>query len=84
MPQIIVMHKKFVFIIWSFVVAIQVIAQNTMRIHNIDGSLYEIPTECVDSIIFVEKDTEQQETSLQGEWFWGNAEQGYYDLLTFN
>ena len=78
------MHKKVVSFFCSFVASTQMIAQNTMRIHNIDGSVCEIPIECVDSITFVEKDTEQQETSLLGEWFWGNVEQGYYELLTFN
>lgn len=77
------MNKTFVLIWWE-VATIQMIAQNIMRIHNIDGSLYEIPTECVDSITFVDKDNELQETSLIGEWFWGNLEQGYYELLTFN
>ena len=59
-------------------------AQNTMRIHNIDGSVYEIPIEDVDSISFVEKDIEQQQTLLVGEWLWGNQDQGYYEVLTFN
>lgn len=68
----------------SFFFCPELVAQNSMRIYQADGSVYEIPTECVDSITFVEKDTEQQETSLLGEWFWGNVEQGYYELLTFN
>ena len=79
------MHKNFVLIIWSFVATIQVFAQNTLCIHNTDGSLYEIPIKSVDSITFVNTDTLSiVETELEGSWFWGNVEQGYYELLTFN
>ena len=63
---------------------LKVAAQNTMRINYNDGSKYEIPIERIDSITFVEKETDLHEYSFIGEWFWGSKEKGYYELLTFN
>ena len=59
-------------------------AQNTMRIKYKDGGISEILIESIDSITFVERNAEQEEASLIGEWFWGNREMGYYEVLTFN
>ena len=60
-------------------------AQNMMQIHGKDGSVYEIPTENVDSITFVDGDSMTVvEAELTGSWLWGSAEKGYYELLSFN
>ena len=59
-------------------------AQNTMRINYKDGSIYETPIESIDSITFIEKDVEQHEASLIGDWLWGSKEKGYYEVLFFN
>lgn len=59
-------------------------AQNMMRINYNDGSVYEIPMKRIDSITFVEKTEVSNEVALVGEWFWGNKEKGYYEVLTFN
>ena len=59
-------------------------AQNNMRIHYKGGTVSDIPVEEIDSITFVQKDSPAEEVSLIGSWFWGNVEQGYYELLTFN
>ena len=59
-------------------------AQNTMSIHYKDGNAFEIPIERIDSITFVEREVEQENISLIGEWFWGSKEKGYYEVLTFN
>ena len=60
-------------------------AQNIMRIHDRDGSVYDIHAERVDSITFVDADSlTVVEAELSGSWLWGGAEQGYYELLSFN
>lgn len=69
----------------GFFVIQQVLAQNIMRIHGRDGGVYDIHTENVDSITFVDADTlTVVEAELVGDWFWGDTEAGYYELLTFN
>lgn len=41
--------------------------------------------ELIDSITFVDgSDLSVNEGSLVGSWLWGDAEAGYYELLTFN
>lgn len=55
-----------------------------MRVNYKDGSVFDVPIERIDSITFIEKDAEQQNVTLVGEWFWGNKEMGYYEVLTFN
>lgn len=41
--------------------------------------------EQIDSITFVDRsDLPANEGSLVGGWLWGDAEAGYYELLTFN
>ena len=59
-------------------------AQNQMRIHYKGGAVSDISVEEIDSVTFVQKDTPADEVTLLGRWFWGNVEQGYYELLTFN
>lgn len=59
-------------------------AQDHMRIHYKGGAVSDIPVEEIDSITFVQKDKPAEEVTLIGSWFWGNVEQGYYELLTFN
>lgn len=59
-------------------------AQNNMRIHYKGGAVSDIPVEEIDSITFVQKEMPTDEVTLIGSWFWGNVEQGYYELLTFN
>jgi len=59
-------------------------AQNQLRIHYKSGAVSDVPIEQVDSITFLQKDTPEEEATLIGDWFWGNTEQGYYELLTFN
>ena len=58
--------------------------QNYMRIHYKGGAVSDIPVGQIDSVTFVQKDTPAEEVTLTGSWFWGNVEQGYYELLTFN
>jgi serine/threonine protein kinase len=63
----------------------QIKGQNMLRIHGKDGAIYEMPTENVDSITFCDADSlSVVEAELTGSWLWGSAEQGYYELLTFN
>ena len=59
-------------------------AQNNMRIHYKGGMVSDIPVEEIDSITFLQKEMPTEEVTLIGNWFWGNVEQGYYELLTFN
>ena len=59
-------------------------AQNNMRIHYKGGAVSDIPVEEIDSITFLQKEMPTEEVTLIGSWFWGNVEQGYYELLTFN
>lgn len=59
-------------------------AQTHMRIHNKGGEYIDVPTEKIDSIIFVNGDSVQiDKVELNGSWFWGSTEAGYYELLTF-
>ena len=70
-------------IIFVLSIIIHVTAQNTMRIHYKSGLKYDISINEVDSVTFIENN-EIAEVSLIGEWFWGNKEKGYYEVLTFN
>lgn len=79
------MKERTLLIICCFVSAIQIAAQNTMRIHSKDGSMYEVPTENVDSITFADADSlNVVEVELADSWLWGSAEKGYYELLSFS
>lgn len=62
----------------------QIIAQTHMRIHYKDGEHSDVPIEQIDSITFVNGDEGLAEIELTGSWLWGDAEAGYYELLTFN
>ena len=75
---------KYVLLMLSVFFCHNLNAQNTMRINYKDGSVYDTPIECIDSITFVEKTEELHEASLIGEWLWGNKEKGYYEVLSFN
>ena len=78
------MERLIILLILSVFFCHNLNAQNTMRINYKDGSVYDTPIECIDSITFVEKTEELHEASLIGEWLWGNKEKGYYEVLTFN
>ena len=61
------------------------LAQTHMRIHLHCDARTDVPIERIDSITFIDKvGDEHEEGSLLGEWFWGNDEKGYYEVLTFN
>lgn len=68
--------------LWALIPFCQ--AQDTMRIHYKDGRHSDVAIEQVDSITFVKGGDAPAEASLIGSWLWGNQEQGYYELLTFN
>ena len=70
--------------VWQISLCSKLSAQNTMRINYKDGSVYDTPIERIDSITFIEKTEVPSEATLIGEWFWGNTEKGYYEVLTFN
>ena len=60
-------------------------AQTHMRIHHKGGGHSDVAIEKIDSITFVDgSDLPVNEGSLVGSWLWGDAEAGYYELLTFN
>lgn len=71
-----------VFFLFSFFANSE--AQNTMHINYKDGSVLDVPIERIDSITFVEGNEDAHHASLLGDWFWGNKEKGYYEVLTFN
>ena len=63
----------------------ELVAQNSMRIHQKDGSHWDVPVAQIDSITFVDADSlNVVEAELSGSWLWGSAEQGYCELLSFN
>ena len=66
--------------------SIPIVSQNTMRIHYKDETDQDIAISQVDSITFVEKDSQDEEdnVTLTGSWLWAKKEAGYYELLTFN
>ena len=78
------MKRKIVILYCLLGLSIACSAQNNMRIHYKGGAVSDVPVEEVDSITFVQKDMPAEEVTLIGSWFWGNQEQGYYELLTFN
>lgn len=60
-------------------------AQDYMRIHYNNGADTDISIVEIDSITFVDVDSSASvEADLTGSWLWGNQEQGYYELLSFN
>ena len=77
--------NRFFFFLFVVIFCADITAQNTIQIHSKDGSVYKIPTENIDSITFGEGDSVTNvEAELTGSWLWGNAEKGYYELLSFN
>lgn len=66
--------------------SIPIVSQNTMRIHYKNGTEQDIAISQVDSITFVEKDSDDEEknVTLIDSWLWAKKEAGYYELLTFN
>ena len=66
--------------------SIPTVSQNTMRIHYRDRTEQDIAISQIDSITFVEKDSQDEEenVTLTGSWLWAKKEAGYYELLTFN
>ena len=60
-------------------------AQVYIRIHHKGGGHSDVPIEKIDSITFVDgNDLPNENASFTGSWLWGDAEAGYYELLTFN
>lgn len=60
-------------------------AQTHMRIHLNGGIHTDVPIEKIDSITFIDgSKLPVDEACLTGSWLWGDAEAGYYELLTFN
>ena len=45
-----------------------------MHINYKDGIVHDVPIERIDSITFIEKEVEEQNETLVGEWFWGSEE----------
>lgn len=76
--------KKFCLIFLLLISGVSLMAQNTMRVHYNDGRELDISISQIDSVTFVEEVAPEEEVSLIGSWLWGNVEQGYYELLTFN
>lgn len=61
------------------------IAQDYLRIHLRGGGHSDVAVDQVDSITFVHGgDIQDTAVAITGSWLWGNHEQGYYELLTFN
>ena len=73
-------HKKkrlacvFISILVSFFFCSKSDAQNIMHINYKDGIVHDVPIERIDSITFIEKEVEEQNETLVGEWFWGSEE----------
>lgn len=78
------MKKTFIIACCLYGLSIVCSAQNQMRIHYKSGAVNDISVEEIDSITFLQKDMPAEEVTLIGGWLWGNVEQGYYELLTFN
>lgn len=74
-----------VFLLITFFSCPELKAQNNMRIFRNDGTHLDVPLEEIDSVTFNDADSLGMiEADLIGSWLWGNAEQGYYELVTFN
>ena len=80
------MQYKMFLILSAFALVITGLhAQSHMRIHHKGGGHSDVAIEQIDSITFVDgSDLPVNEGSLVGSWLWGDAEAGYYELLTFN
>ena len=80
------MHVKRFLIYFAFIIGVSGIhAQSHIRIHHKGGGHSDVAIEQIDSITFVDgSDVSPVEGSLTGSWLWGDADAGYYELLTFN
>jgi|GEM_PF-2536628 len=78
--------RQLVFIL-CVLLSIGTLAQSHVRVHYKNGSHVDIPIADVDSLTFVDAEVDSAvvgRAELAGSWVWGNVEQGYYELLTFN
>ena len=77
--------KRIFLLFLAIITCIVCSAQTHMRIHHKGGGHSDVAIEQIDSITFVDRsDLPANEGSLVGGWLWGDAEAGYYELLTFN
>ena len=77
--------KRILFLSILSIGYIAINAQSHMRIHHTGGGHSNVAIEQIDSITFVDgSEVPDSEGSLAGSWLWGDAEAGYYELLTFN
>lgn len=76
--------KKIFTIFAMFTSAASLLAQSYIRIHQKDGGHTDFPISLVDSITLVDGDSLPTAVGLVGEWLWGSADAGYYELLTLN
>lgn len=77
--------KRFVSFLFYLIAFLSAIAQTHMRIHHKGGGHSDVALEQIDSITFVVgKGLPDNEATLAGRWLWGDADAGYYELLTFN
>ena len=76
--------KILIAVVFSLMIS-DAFAQKVMRINFKDDNHSDIPISQIDSITFVDgSDLPENKGSLVGSWLWGDAEEGYYELLTFN
>lgn len=79
-----------IILLLCFCADVGIYAQDYMRIHYKGGTHTDISVTEIDSITFVDVpyfdngDEQGDGVSLNGSWFWGSQEAGYYELLTFN
>lgn len=72
-------------ILFTLIFCLMMNAQTLMRIYYKTGGQIDIPVVQIDSVKFVNVDDAQSdEMELTGSWMWGDADAGYYELLTFN
>ena len=77
--------KRLYSIIILTLASIAIYAQTHIRIHHKGGGHSDVVVEQIDSITFVDgQDVPDSGGILVGSWLWGNADAGYYELLTFN
>ena len=77
--------KRIFLLFLAIITCIVCSAQTHMRIHHKGGGHGDVAIEQIDSITFVDgSDVPTNEGSLVGSWLWGDAEAGYYELLTFS
>lgn len=79
-----VIHKRIMALILLFLCTMTMYAQNTMRVTQKDGTIFDIPIVNIDSVTFVTVEEPESKTSICGTWYWVSQEQGYSETLTFN